>query len=337
MDTETLALFLHSCDTLRDSPLETRDALIQVVAREPHFPFARARLALSAVIASSDAPAPMRQSLRASARAEAQRALRDDRSVGESYIALEQLETPTNWAGRENLLREALDRDELNATVNNFYARLLSDVGRVYEALAFAQRGVTLDPLSPSKRRNLAYMRLMNGQYDEARDIVESMAAAWPEDPALWRARMRAALWARRYDDALALLDAPASSVRSGEARACWRQAVQYLREPTRAPQSAQRLIDCQRADRLPGDVTVTLLIILGDLDDAFALLRAGDVGNDVLFAPESAALRADPRFMPLMRDMGLLRYWRLSAHWPDFCREPGLPYRCQAEAERLI
>jgi hypothetical protein len=36
------------------------------------------------------------------------------------------------------------------------------------------------------------------------------------------------------------------------------------------------------------------------------------------------------------MRELGLLAYWRLSGRWPDFCRDPDLPYRCQAEGQRL-
>lgn len=79
----------------------------------------------------------------------------------------------------------------------------------------------------------------------------------------------------------------------------------------------------------------------LGMLDEAFALARErfGDErrgGEDVLFGDATRPMRADARFMPLMRDLGLLGYWRLSGHWPDFCRDPGLPYRCQTEAQRL-
>ena len=54
------------------------------------------------------------------------------------------------------------------------------------------------------------------------------------------------------------------------------------------------------------------------------------------LFAPAAAPMRRDPRFLPLMKKLGLLDYWRSSGHWPDFCAEPGLPYDCKAEAARL-
>jgi hypothetical protein len=39
--------------------------------------------------------------------------------------------------------------------------------------------------------------------------------------------------------------------------------------------------------------------------------------------------MRRDARFLPLVRRIGLLDYWARTGAWPDFCREPGLPYRC--------
>jgi len=47
-----------------------------------------------------------------------------------------------------------------------------------------------------------------------------------------------------------------------------------------------------------------------------------------------TAAMRADARFIPLARDIGLVDYWRNSGHWPDFCATAG--YDCKTEAARL-
>lgn len=343
LDGATFSLLLQACDTLRegDRPLEARDAMTRVVEREPRFPFARALLALSGAMASMEAPEPMRTSLRDSARAEAERARRGDRSIGESYIALSLLEAPDNWEARENLLRQGLEHDEFNGALNGVYASLLLETGRATEALAFAQQGVALDPLSASKRRNLATLLLIAGDLDAARDIVEGMAPAWGDDPRHWQAQLRIAFWGGRHEDALALLAAPASEVRAPLARACWRQAAEALRRDAPAPQDARRVLECQRRGDLPADQAVMLLSALGDLDEAFALARTTFVderrgGHDVLFMPAARAMRADPRFMQLARELGLLRYWRLTGRWPDFCREESLPYRCDAEAARL-
>ncbi len=42
-----------------------------------------------------------------------------------------------------------------------------------------------------------------------------------------------------------------------------------------------------------------------------------------MMWDPATASMRADPRFMPLCRDMGLVDYWRQSGHRPDFLTQP--------------
>jgi hypothetical protein len=38
------------------------------------------------------------------------------------------------------------------------------------------------------------------------------------------------------------------------------------------------------------------------------------------LFIPQTAAMRADPRFRDVVERIGLLQYWRSQHHAPDFC-----------------
>ena len=37
-----------------------------------------------------------------------------------------------------------------------------------------------------------------------------------------------------------------------------------------------------------------------------------------------------------LAAKVGLLAYWEQTGVWPDFCRDPQLPYDCRAEAAKL-
>jgi hypothetical protein len=114
------------------------------------------------------------------------------------------------------------------------------------------------------------------------------------------------------------------------------------------APDSAARsaaiasIRACARGGDLPAQQAVMLFAALGAVDEAFAFAREHFIddqngGQQVLFAQQARVLRADARFMPLMRDLGLLRHWRLSGRWPDFCRDPALPYRCDAAARELL
>lgn len=341
---DVFTLLLSGCDAGRDGGrLETaRAAFAQVAEREPNFAYARALLALSGAMASIDAPEATRGGLRESARREAERALGADPDIGESYVALSLLESPTNWNAREGLLRNGLERDELNGTLNASYSNLLDDLGRTAEALAFARRSSELDPLSIAKRRAVAHLLLMTGDTDEARDIVDDLAATDPADARTWWARMRTAFWGGRYDGAMALLNDDASHVRLPRARACWRQAADALRRTAASARDIANVQACARGGDLPTVQAVLILSQLGDQDGAFALARATFVderrgGHAVLFAPAATGMRADPRFMPLMRDLGLLAYWHLSNDWPDFCAAPNLPSTCREAAQRLL
>jgi hypothetical protein len=54
-----------------------------------------------------------------------------------------------------------------------------------------------------------------------------------------------------------------------------------------------------------------------------------------ILFRPGLSSTRQDPRFMAIAARIGLVRYWRSTGNWPDFCMQPGLPYDCKAEAAK--
>jgi len=84
----------------------------------------------------------------------------------------------------------------------------------------------------------------------------------------------------------------------------------------------------------------IEALSVLGFTDDAFAVAQRftphRDSDTEFLFFTLTAPLRKDPRFMQLATRLGLVDYWRSSGRWPDFCAEPGLPYSCKMEANRL-
>jgi hypothetical protein len=69
-------------------------------------------------------------------------------------------------------------------------------------------------------------------------------------------------------------------------------------------------------------------------VDGAFAALKPPVPGGAaILYYPEMKAVRADPRFWPLAKSLGLTDYWLASGHWPDFCAEPGFDCRRAALA----
>jgi class 3 adenylate cyclase len=343
---ETLSLFLHACaDATSGSPQRAGEALRQVVAQAPSFGLPRAMLALQTATDAQTASAAQRDALREQARREAERALRDDAYVGEAYVALDMIEQRRNWTRREDLLEEGLAQDEFNPELNARYASVLAELGRLSDALTYARRASAFEPLSTSRHVNVGFALLQNGDAEAARDVAHDPALQSASDGELWLLRLRVAFWSGNYDDALALIDAPASEVRSTRARQCWRQAADAMRSQAGAPARAagvRNVVSCARSGDLAAQQALMMLVDLGALDEAYALARLrfvdeGKGGEEVLFAPAMRAMRNDARFMPLMKEIGLLRHWRLSGRWPDFCREPSLPYRCEAEAQRLL
>ncbi|MBL8547797.1 MAG: hypothetical protein JNL81_15120 [Hyphomonadaceae bacterium] len=344
---ETYALVLGACAHAedRDARDQNRQALTRAVAQAPELALARAMLAAETAAILDSASEAQREGLRTEVRNNAERALRIDRGIGEAHLALERIEPRRRWDARERTLQQGLEHDERSGALSAEYSSMLFEVGRFDDALAYARNASTLDPLSINKRIVVASILLQKGDIESARDIADELADAWPDDSALWLLRLRVAFWGGAYDDALALINAPASQIRSTRARECWRYAADALRAaqntPTRAA-GVRQVMDCSNSGDLPTAQALMELSRLGQMDEAFALARQRFAderrgGEDVLFGAATRPMRTDPRFMPLMRDLGLLAYWRLSGHWPDFCRDAGLPYRCQAEAQRLL
>lgn len=56
-----------------------------------------------------------------------------------------------------------------------------------------------------------------------------------------------------------------------------------------------------------------------GKIEEAFRLLPAGNA-EEVLFWPQTAALRSDPRFMDWIKKLGLFPYWTDTRSRPDLC-----------------
>jgi TolB-like protein/tetratricopeptide (TPR) repeat protein len=84
---------------------------------------------------------------------------------------------------------------------------------------------------------------------------------------------------------------------------------------------------DYQESGRMEGIAGIAA--ILGDTDTALAAQRrtyvdlAGNNAGDIWY-PIYKHLHSDPRFKKLLRDLGLVDYWRTSGNWGDYCKPAG-------------
>ncbi len=165
---ETYALLLGACARSedRDARGQNREALSQVLALAPDLALARGMLAAETAALLDTASEAQRDELRTEAHTNAERALRQDRSIGEAYLALQRIEPRRRWDARERTLQEGLQQDERSAALSAEYASLLFEVGRYDDALAYARNASTLEPLSLSKRVTVGSILLQNGDIE---------------------------------------------------------------------------------------------------------------------------------------------------------------------------
>jgi len=339
MAPSVFALYLNACDAVarQGNPQRMLAATRRLVDAAPQEPSAHSMYAIAQaqVAGMTDfAPAPQIDALRKGAQASAKRAFELDPDTPKAYLALANLAVAPGWLERERHLLRVQELDPSLGPGRIMHVGMLREVGRLNEALEAAQRGAAMgDP------RILGFVQVFGtflaaqtGDIDAARasiaemrrnnpglaDGVELAVATWWE-PDLARAR-----------------EAVGRLAHSPTQRACLDTYLQSL-ERNRAAGVRGLLPECARTD---SDWRIRLLARQGDIDGAYAEI-ARPIRNTrrttmLFFYPEMKAFRADPRFMPLAKQTGLVDYWLASGRWPDFCAEPDLPYDCREAARRL-
>lgn len=350
-DPSALALYLRACDLYVSSPGGSTDArdnyrliesLRNVVAKAPDFAPARAALAKYLAWYAPRMPVERQATFRAEAEQQARRVLTADKTQPDAYLALERLQPWRNYADRERLLDQALSADPNWSNANSFMGELLQEAGRLKGAIDDFEHASAFDPfcLCTSTFNSLA----MSGQTAAANAQIGRFRRLYPNLPAMWSTALSVYRIEGDWTDYNALLEGRASWPSSFTERDA--AFYQLLAEAATTHRSAT--ISAAREAILANDgirpqEKISELAQLGLTDDAF---RLGQVyasqplsvynAPTFLFSPATASLRRDRRFMSLAAQLGLVGYWRSTGKWPDFCAEPGLPYTCKAEAEKL-
>jgi TolB-like protein len=340
-ETEVFGLYLNACWTLfggGGGPERMLGVTRRLVQAGPDVAAAHAMHGIAAaLVANSTDHSPDEViALRAEARAAAARALKLDPRMAKAYVALALAEgTGANWDVRERNLQRALKIDpELPGALFD-YIGLLREVGRTDEAIeAMARMAHSANSRLRGMEPQLALMRAAQGDLEGAEK--ELSGAALP--PGQYRGvRWTIAVWWEEPSVGLLKVRALGPEFANPEKLGCLERYLADL--PKRKAAGTRGLAaDCAGLER---DWRVRLLAREGDLDGAYAAL-ATPMPNSrrstyLFYYPEMKAFRADPRFMPLAKRMGLLDYWVKSNRWPDFCAEPDLPYDCRTAARALV
>jgi tetratricopeptide (TPR) repeat protein len=246
--------------------------------------------------------------------AAAHKAIEIDDSLAESHTALGAsiFWYEWNWNEAENQLKRALELDPNSAEGRLFHAHLLSNTVRHAEALAEIKRGRELDPFSPFLNALEGQFLVNAGKPDEA---LARLRETFELAPAFWFPHMFAS---SAYIEKGMFAEAIAEARRATElsptqtvSAALEGYALVKLGKPGEARDVLDKLLKLSKERFVPPYHIASIYNGLGDRDQVFEWLERGFEQRDPKMTflkvdPKWNNVRDDPRFMDLMRRVGL-------------------------------
>jgi tetratricopeptide (TPR) repeat protein len=320
------------------------DAMRQAAREAPDFAAAHSVLAKHLAFVAAYHLLDNVDPLRKEAQNEAQRAVELDPKDPDAFVALGLLAPPLEFAKREGFYRQALASNPAWPHANGFLANVMTDTGRLHDAAGLYQRAASVNQQSNDWGIEVAGGLIRIGETEQADRELGRLLLLWPNDSENLRYRLQSLIAQRRWSDAAKLLDQTSEFPDDFPASwtAGWRKLFSALQSNDPATRQSLRGI-LLASGRVDAHHAIDGLALLGFVDDAFAV-ALHDMPIDAtqedsagfLFDPEVSSLRNDARFMTLAARFRLVDYWRRTGQWPDFCRDPQLPYSCTQEAAKI-
>jgi tetratricopeptide (TPR) repeat protein len=261
------------------------------------------------------------------AEAAARQALSIDPKIGEAHAVLAQLNAQRgDLLDAESGFFFAISLEPNEATPHQWYSLLLSEVGRVEQAIEQARRAHELDPTSPVIALNLANMHLIKGN-----DAESLRYAKTAQDLGIGKGiqgiETEVAIRRRQWDEARRLIvqqEEIPPELRDEAGR-----VVDALADPSLRPRvvAEMRAVDPKLAQQVDlvsvylqlGQVDLVYQILFAELDrDPESWAKRWEITH--AWRPEGQAFRTDHRFGELATRMGIADYWKQYGY-PDGCR----------------
>jgi tetratricopeptide (TPR) repeat protein len=258
-----------------------------------------------------------------------------DDSLAEAYAVLAAIAfTNREWAEGEAHDLRAIVSEPKNSTAHLWRGENLISVGRVSDALEEALIAYQLDPLHPGTNTVLAGIYFF---LNDMHNTLKYGAAAWDlGHSGGLRVQVLANLRLGEVDRALELAeqyDEQRTEIFKSR-MTILTLLIEAKTDTAKEPVFLEKLAQNELA--LPFRFLVSSYAGLGQIDEAYRVVnhRLGSHSADaeyawsVLWGPDMAAFRQDPRFTELVSKLGLLDYWHEHG-WPDACRPAGVSLIC--------
>jgi eukaryotic-like serine/threonine-protein kinase len=298
----------------QDSLGKARDFFNQAIARDPNYAMAYVGLASYYYVVSDYAPIPNSEVM-PRAKAAAEKALSIDDTLAKPHAILGGVyDAAFEWEASEREYRRALELDPNDPITYNWYAFLLSQVGREDEAIAAGKRAVELDPLNVKYNDTLAGVYrdarkydLAIAQYKKTLDMDPNYVSALNNIAGCYQSMGQYELWLENWKKAASVNDDRESLTLADEvARAYAKSGF---------PAAVRRGIELklQLAKRRyvdPAEIAFDYATI-GEKDQAFAWFEKSYAEKSDLLVwikvnSQADSVRSDPRYAALLRKMGL-------------------------------
>ena len=234
------------------------------------------------------------------------------------------------------ILEQGARIDPTDGRVQMHLSEVYQAVGRMSDAVEAAQNGTQLEPGAPYTRSQYIFALIYSGEFSRAKTEIAAAHAKWADDFSINLADFSLQY---RYGDPRVALQLLPSIADTDAEMVPIRKVIAARMDPT--PAKIDDAIAALSASSSPDERNRLLLALgnFGRVEQAYQLLEdpgfQPSIDRNALFRPDFAGVRADPRFMGVAARLGLVRYWRESGNWPDFCRNERLAYDCKKEAAK--
>lgn len=285
----------------------------QAIEEDPHYALAWAGMADSYSLLG-DFGNISRKELYPKAEAAVNKALEIDNRLGEVHTSLASLLmfSKWDWANSQKEFKVALELNPNYATAHHWYSQWFLSMGRLEESLRMISRAAELDPVSPAILKDKGLALYYNRQYDAAIEWARRTLELEPNYAAANRLLSLAYQAKGMFDEAVVENQKWGALTRNKVETTV---ALAQLYAVSGRIEEAKKLIEVVEQDKLLIDQVYRGLALvyaaLGENDAAFKCLqksyeRQEEALLNMKVDPKLDQLRSDPRFVALLKKIGI-------------------------------